>query len=45
VIYKSEFRVTEKGVEAYNGKPDADAIKAATNVSWWTRLAALFTGG
>jgi hypothetical protein len=45
LIYRSEFRVTDKGVESYNGKPDAEAIKAATNISWWARLAALFTGG
>jgi hypothetical protein len=45
VVYRSEFRVTEHGVESYNGRPDAETVKAVAGAPWWMRVIGWFKGG
>lgn len=45
VIYRSEFRVTEQGVESYSGRPDAETVKAISGVPWYVRLVGWLKGG
>ena len=45
VIYRSEFRVTEQGVDSYSGRPDSETVKAVAGVPWWVRLAKWIKGG
>ena len=45
VVYRSEFRVTEHGVESYNGRPDSETVKAVAGAPWWVRVIAWIKGG
>jgi hypothetical protein len=45
LVYRADCRITQNGVESYNGRPDAETVKAVADAPWWMRVIAWFKGG